>query len=143
MKNPTARAMTIINTNGVGIPKKVPFPTRMNCSGSPETDSPLVIPIAIPLKSVMVARVARIGVTFSCATKIELTAPAKTPTIVPSTHAMMIHLLDRFSDSPILFVITHEATRAAAFEMETIERSIPPVSIESIRAILKIAISGI
>ena len=58
IKKPTAIAMKIINTNGVGIPKKVPFPTRMNCSGSPDTDSPLVTPIAIPLKSVIVARVA-------------------------------------------------------------------------------------
>ena len=115
----------------------------MNCSGSPDTDSPFVIPIAIPLKSVIVARVARIGVTLSRATKIELTAPANRPTIVPSTHAMMIHLLERFSDSPILVVITHDATRAAALEIETIERSIPPVSIESISAILSIAISGI
>ena len=91
----------------------------------------------------VVARVARIGVTLSRATKIELTAPAKTPIIVPSTQAIIIQLVDKFPASSILVVITHEATRAAAFEIETIERSIPPVSIESINAILKIAISGI
>ena len=134
--------MINIKTNGVGIPKNVPLPTRINDSGKPETETPLVIPIAIPLKSVIVARVARIGVTSSFAINIELMAPAIKPTSIPRTHAMMIHISDSLPVVSLLLLITYAATSAAAFEIETIERSIPPVSIESITAMLRIAISG-
>ena len=98
--------MMIIKTNGVGIPKNVPFPTRINDSGKPETETPLVIPIAIPLKSVIVARVARIGVTSNLAIKIELMPPASKPTIIPSTHAMMIHINDSVPVVSLLLLIT-------------------------------------
>ena len=67
-----------------GMPKNVPFPTRMNCSGKPETETPSVMPIAMPLKSVIVASVARIGVTSNLAIKIELMPPAISPTIIPA-----------------------------------------------------------
>ena len=47
----------------------MPLPIRINCSGKSETDTPFVIPIAIPLNKVIVARVAKIGVTFKTAIK--------------------------------------------------------------------------
>ena len=69
-------------------------------------------------------------------------APAIKPTSIPRTHAMMIHISDSLPVVSLLLLITYAATSAAAFEIETIERSIPPVSIESITAMLRIAISG-
>ena len=95
-----------IKTNGVGMPKNVPFPTRMNCSGKPETETPSVMPIAMPLKSVIVASVARIGVTSNLAIKIELMPPAISPTMIPSTQAMRIHIKDSVPVVSLLLRIT-------------------------------------
>ena len=120
----------------------MPLPTRMNCLGRSETETPLVTPIATPLNNVMVASVAKIGVIFKIAIKIELIKPQIKPTKIPDKQAIRIHAFDSSPAAFICSVIMYAATSAAAFEIPTIERSMPPVSIESITAIDKIAISG-
>ena len=68
-------------------------------------------------------------VTSNLATNIELIPPAISPTKIPSAQAMMIHINDSVPVVSLLFVITQAATSAAALEIETIDRSIPPVSV--------------
>ena len=49
--------------SGIGTPKTVPLPMNTMAAGKPEMTLPCVMPIAMPLTSVMVPSVARIGET--------------------------------------------------------------------------------
>ena len=87
------------------MPKNVPFPIRTNCSGKLEIDSPLVMPIAMPLKRVIVAKVANIGVTFRIEMRTALITPHANPKEIPSRHAIRIHVFEIFPSSVMFCVI--------------------------------------
>ena len=137
--------MLIISSKirGIGIPKKVPFPIRTYCFGNPEIDSPFRIPTANPLNKVLVPKVARMGATLTVAIRKPFTTPQSKPNKSPMNMEKAIH---RFNDIPVLAgccVIMKAVVRPVILAILTMERSIPPVIMESITAIPKIAISGI
>ena len=139
----TNKAIKTISTNGVGTPKNVPLPIRANCSGRPEIETPFVNPIAMPLNNVRVAKVANIGVMFKTAIRSALMPPQIKPSKIPARHAIKIHRFVISPSSLIFFVRMYAANSAARLDVATIDKSIPPVSIDSMTAIERIATSGI
>ena len=85
---------------------------------------------------------ANIGVILRTAINSAFMPPQIKPSKMPARHAIKIQRFVISPSSLIFFVKMYAANNAARLDVATIDKSIPPVSIDSITAIERIATSG-